>query len=316
MKLWKARYFNSLVLSSLLMTASLEIQAQDANSTSAPLPADAKGGVTKAPTNPTATKTKVTNVALTGEVAGNLTKPWMMSIDINHLPETRDDNDAVTEMSLLFDYLASPTHTFRLIQGVQKLYEIRPGQSEVYPSDTTFSHLWRSPWQAAGVKFIWVNSLTLPISEDSQNRDLLTTATSQLRFNYAVDRFFFSFRPFARYHAYEFKTSPEGDLLPLYTLGASLLSTASITDRLTLVASFAYTSVYLTASEFSSRSTVEPESQGRYSIDLSLNYDWTHKISTYLYYGAGDSYILDGRYEINVYDPRTTRAGIGATLNF
>lgn len=260
--------------------------------------------------------TKSTNVALTGETAGNLTKPWMMSIDINHLPKIRDDHDAVSEASLLFDYIATPQHTFRLVQGVQKLYEIRPGQSEVYPSDTSLTHLWRTPWMLGSFKTLWVNSLSVPISEDSQNRDLITTWTTQGRANYAYGRFFVSLRPFARYHWYEFKTSPGGDLLPLYTIGASALGTMSLTDRLTLVASASYSSVYLSASQYSSRSVVEPESQGRYSVDVSLNYDWTRKFSSYLYYGQGDAYILDGRYEINIYDPRTTRVGVGATLNF
>lgn len=262
------------------------------------------------------------NVA-TSDVGGvQQAKKWHVLFDANHNPAVRADQFTSTDLTFFFDYQANPSHLFRVLQAPTKIYEIGldQGENEWLPSETILSHFWNTGKTLGLFRLRLQSSLGLPTSIEAQDNDKIVMLTETLQLNAVFGgKFVFSLRPFVRYNWYEFKTRESGGLLPTFIYGLNLVTSYSVTDKLSLNGTFGYNQVNELASQFDPNTnfgTFAENAEGRYFISLALNYSFTDEFGIYGGYSQGDSYIRDGRFEVYAYDPLVARYNIGATFYF
>jgi hypothetical protein len=269
------------------------------------------------------------NVATSDVTNQAQAKKWHILLDMNHQPAVRDDQFTVTDFTLFFDYQLNPKNSLRILQGPRKNYEIggTRGENDWEASDTILSHFWNLPWnvEATGTRFRLVNVVNLPTSIESQDNKKILTFGQTLQINTMIaGKFLVSVRPFYRYNWYKYNVTGPGELggrpLPLLLYGVNMVNSYNVTDNFSLNATFAFSVIHESASEFDNSTNLggwlEENPSGRYSMDLSANYSFTDKVGGYLGYSQGDNYLIDGRFEMFTYDGLLTRYSAGLTLYF
>lgn len=269
------------------------------------------------------------NVATSDVTNQAQAKKWHILFDVNHQPAARDDQFAATDLTMFFDYQLSPKHSLRVLQAPTKNYDLggTRGENEWMPSDTIVSHFWNLPWtvEQTGTRFRLVNVLNMPTSIESQDNQKYLTMGQTVQMNTMIrGKMLVSVRPFYRYNWYRYNVTGGGDVggrpLALFLYGVTMVNSYNVTDNLSLNATFSYSVVNESASEYDTSTNLngwaEENPGGRYSVDLSANYSFTDKFGMYLGYSQGDNYLIDGRYEMFTYDSQTTRYSIGSTFYF
>lgn len=264
------------------------------------------------------------NNALTGETEASVDKrKWTAIFDMAHTFQTldtqfnaREDQESFTDFTLRVDYDLGNKQFLRVVQPLQKRYEIDSDTQEWAAGETLITHIWATPWTIKGAKIQWFNGLTLPVSEQAVDDSKITHFNTQLRFNRMFGKVFLSFRPFARYHWYEFRNTVDGRNLPLLTYGASLMAFAPITKKLSIIGFTGYNFVNESNSALANGIAQAAPEDGTYFALGILNYQINKNLSVYGLYSQGDRYIEDGRYELWAYDPEATRYAAGLTVTY
>lgn len=262
------------------------------------------------------------NVATSDVTNQAQAKPWHILLDVSHNPAAREDQFTSTDFTFFFDYQLNAQHIFRLLQAPTKIYEtgMVQGENEYMASDTILSHFWNTGLKTGIFKYRLVSSIALPTSIEAQDNDKMATFTETVQINTLLfGKFVFSLRPFVRYNWYEFKTTQSGFLLPTFIYGVNLVTSYSLTDKLSINGTFGYSQINELASQYDKTTNFgvfEENAEGRYFVSLTANYSMTDKFGMYAGYSQGDAYMRDGRFEVYAYDPRISRYNIGATLYF
>jgi hypothetical protein len=252
--------------------------------------------------------------SINAEVDGAGKKNWRAIVDISHVPILRDDQEAYTDVVAIGDYFLSKKHRVRVLQSGSKLYEKYDSEYEFQMSDTQLYHYYAFEDKPLGLGYIWRNQFSLPISDISRRDELVSRFTSTMFINkvLAGGSLFLSLRPFARYNWYQYRTSPGGRRLPLYTFGSTALASYSLTNKIALTGVAYYSIEGTNSSQFDSE-FVQKE-QGIYSFTGSVSYQLLKKIGVYGSYSSGAAnYINQGRYEVYLYDQDSSRYSLGMT---
>lgn len=262
------------------------------------------------------------NVATSDVTNQAQAKPWHILLDVSHSPAARDDQFSSTDYTFFFDYQLNAQHLFRVLQAPTEIYEtgLVQGENQHMASETLLSHFWNTGWKTGPFKYRLVSTLGLPTSIEAQDNDKMAMFTETVQINAMFfGKLVFSLRPFVRYNWYEFKTTESGFLLPTFIYGVNLVTSFSLTDKLSLNGSFGYSQVNELASQYDDTRNFgifEENAEGRYFLSLTANYSVSDKFGVYAGYTQGDTYIRDGRFEVYAYDPIIARYNIGATLYF
>lgn len=245
-------------------------------------------------------------------------KKWRLNFSGSHMPKLRDDQEDLSFISGIGDYFLNDRHRFRISQTVTKLYSKYSSEYEFQPLNTRLFHYYNIKQKWNDLSFIWRSDLALPISDLADRTDLVTSFTGMLfinGLNFFDKRLILSFRPFGRYNWHEFKTTAGGDTLPRATLGAVAIAVVPATERLSVIASGAYTVDYMENSQFDPNN-IQRE-QGLYSVSLTVDYGFLENYSAFLSYSNGPAnYIVNGRYEVAFYDPLSSRFSLGLAAIF
>lgn len=254
--------------------------------------------------------------AATAETKGGKQKNWRVMADVQHVPIMREDQESYTDVVAIGDYFLNDKHRLRVMQAGSKLYSKYDSEYEFQASDTRLYHYYNFESKPLGFGYIWRNDIAIPISDLSQQDDLVTRFTTTMFMNRMIGgKTFISLMPFARYNWYKFRTSPGGRLLPLYTFGASALVSYSIIGDLSINGTAFYSIEGTNSSQYDSN-FVQKE-QGIYSFSVALNYQLMKELSLYGAYSSGPAnYINQGRYEVYLYDQDSSRLGVGMTAIF
>ena len=244
-------------------------------------------------------------------------KKWRAIIDAQHVPTSREDQEAYTSMTAIGDYFLNKKHRLRIMQSGFKTYSKYESENEFQPSNTRLYHYYNFENKLLGASWMWRNDFSLPVSDIAVRDDEITQLTSTMFISkmFLANRLFASIRPFARYHWNKYRTSPGGRLLPLYTFGSSAILSYSLTSKFSVLGSAFYNIVGRNSSQYDPNFVQREE--GIYSFSLALNYQANKVFGFYASYLTGAAqYINEGRYEVYLYDPNNSRFGVGVTAIF
>ncbi len=245
---------------------------------------------------------------LTGGASG-----WRLQGSMTHNPKLRKDQEDTTDILLRADYAINKKHTIRVQQFFSKFYGKYESEYEFKPFDTSVAHFYRLGYKPFGMNLQWRNQVSLPISNESNRDDLFTVFQTSVVASKALfgGKALAFAVPYARYFAYEYKTSESGRLLPWYQAGASLGALYFFTSKLAFYGGMDYRFDTVRNSQFDQTPSQVP--RGNYRFDLDLSYQATQHWTGSVSYSQGDSYIQNGRYEVVVFDDQESRIGLGVT---
>lgn len=237
-------------------------------------------------------------------------------MDVQHVPISRRDQASFTDITAIGDYFLTKKHRVRVMQAWSKLYSKYDSEYEFQASNTRFYHYYAFEDKPMGASFLWRNDIALPVSNRAVEDDLVTEFTSMMFISkmFLNNRLYSRLTPMARYHWHKYRTAG-ARLLPLYTFGASLLLSYSLTDKFSVMGS-AFYSIQGTNSSQYDPNFVQRQ-QGIYAFSATLNYQHNRTFGFYGSYLTGAApYINEGRYEVYLYDPNNARFGIGVNAIF
>ncbi len=244
-------------------------------------------------------------------------KKWRAVVDLSHTPESRRDQEPTSDVQAIGDYFLTDKHRVRVMQWWQKQYSKYDSEYEFQAFNTALYHYYAFEDRPLGASYIWRNQVDVPISDVSVQDDLITRFTSTMFISktFFKNKVWTSVRPFARYHWYKYRTSPGGRLLPLYTFGASALASYSFDDHWSILGTAYYAYEGVNSSQYDPKFVQRED--GFYAFSATLNYQYNKHFGFYTSYGTGlAQFIVDGRYEVFLYDPLSSRYSLGVTAIF
>lgn len=238
----------------------------------------------------------------------------------SYTPQIRNDQVGSGDFLLRGEYFFAKNQRIRLDQYYTHYEQKLNSAYEFKPSDTTIGHFINLPWKLWDGSLQWRTNVTLPISNESARDGIITRVTGSLMYSkmFLDNKFTFLLVPYARYHVTQYKTSPSGNGLPWYTLGASVWGIYNITPAWSLSGIYNYNFEAVQKSQFATTGEIQPDlfPNGSYSFDVGISWQFSDNFSANLGYSQGASYMQQGRYELVFYDNRNSRYNFGLSCVF
>ena len=266
-----------------------------------------KGSTNKIPSTPVSTVTTTKPEA---------EKPWSVGVDVEHHLGFQSDIYPYTQFGVLGVFKPSERHTISVAQPMKKLYEVpQYGESEFQLDDTSISHNFQIAEDFYGFGLNWKTGITLPVSQFSRSRGVITKPSVALKVDrkFLDERLTLSYQPFYRYYFKQYTTTVSGTPLPVMTLGHTLGAEFELLPKLSLslsgTGSYSWKEKHPTA-------TQDPPVDGDYGYETALGYEISKNLNMKVGYGQADSFVKDGRYEVQIFDPGVSRFFFGVGLSF
>lgn len=242
-------------------------------------------------------------------------KRFSGSFSTSHLLPTNDQFDARTDFSLNIVYKLNPRHSFAVGQAFSKNYVVDVATREWPVQDTTISHTYSFEKKFWDISLSLRNGFTLPVSEASQNADVITVFGSSLNLSrgFFGDKLKLSLSPRLNYQWNEYNaTSTTGRPLKRVVAGAQIGASYSLTKIWDVSASGGASNVWVEPSRFASRQSQD----STYNFSLGTSVQITKNLSSSLGFSQGDTATKQGRWEVYAYDPEQTEWNLGLTFLF
>ncbi|MCM2280275.1 MAG: hypothetical protein NDI61_00355 [Bdellovibrionaceae bacterium] len=231
---------------------------------------------------------------------------WSASASGEYYVKHRRDHEAHSDVTLSVNYKWSDASSFSLRQTGTKYMVVPYGEPEFVIDDTTliYTRLLLKDWNGFSVRAR--PSLSLPTSRESGRQGIVSRPTLALPISreFLGKKLTASYTPLYRYQINRFQTRIGGAPLPqhalAHTLGLSYAFTESISASVSAQGQYVW-------SEQSPYAQVPPRPRGQYAYDANLSYKITGYLDVGIGYLQSDKFIKEGRYDVNLYDPSTSR---------
>lgn len=232
--------------------------------------------------------------------------PWAISGSIEHYMKHRRDHDAYSVLTLDMGYKFDALNSVRLLQTATKYTVVVKDDAEFLLDDTTvqYTRVLLKDWNGFSIRLR--PGLSLPTSRESGKQGIVTRASLSL----PVARQFFSKRltatytPLYRYQVNRFKTRIGGSPLRKHSLAHTMSLSYALTEKLSAATT---AQGQYNWDEQSPYATVDTRPKGSYAFDAGFSYAIYGSVDIGIGYSTSDSFIKDGRYDVNLYDPAAAR---------
>ncbi len=218
----------------------------------------------------------------------------------------RRDHDAYAVMALDLSYRFDGENSVRVLQTATKYTVVPQGDADFLLDDTTlqYTRLLVKDWN--GFEARLRPSLSVPTSRESGRQGIVSRLglSVPITRKFASGRVAATYTPFYRYQINRFRTRIGGAPLREHSLGHTLALAYSLTERL---AAEAVGQGQYNWNEQSPYAQVDARPQGGYAFGAGLSYGFGENVAVGAGYSQSDAFIRDGRYDVNLYDPVTSR---------
>lgn len=245
-------------------------------------------------------------------------KPFSVLFNSQHHVGLGTGVDPYTQFVLGGAYKFSDVHEVSLIVPAKKLYTApRYGVSELQFDDTYIYHLMTLSPDLFGFRLQWRSGFTLPTSYESIFGGIYSVPSGALIVSRDLieNKLKLSYQPYTRYYFKSKLTSSNGEPLPKVDLGNKMVATYFILPDLSFSLGASAETEWVEEVVRKSKPN-EPNHYGKYGYEVSSAYQITKVLGLELGYGETDSFIDDGKYEVNVYDPEQARMYFGVNFKF
>jgi hypothetical protein len=236
-------------------------------------------------------------------------------VNADHYLKHRRDHDAYTGLTLDLIYKLSKRDSVRVLQTATKYQVVNRQEPEFLLNDMSLQYARNLVQDWHEISLGLRPSLTLPISRDSGRQGIVSRPSLTL----VADRKFLGGRLFTRYapsYAYQinrYKTRIGGAPLQQHSLGHTVQLGYDVTKKISV--GVAAVGAY-NWDEQSPYSNIDSRPKGSYLYDASVGYAIHENVEVAVGYSQGDAFMKEGRYDVNFYDPATSRYyfTLGASL--
>lgn len=244
--------------------------------------------------------------ATTTVKASDSAKPWSARASGEFYAKHRRDHDAYAVTTLDLNYKFDDLNSARILQSATKYTVVPQGDAEFLLDDTTiqYTRVLIKDWNGFGVRVR--PGLSLPVSRESGKQGIVSRPSVSLPIarKFIAGKVSTSYTPFYRYQINRFQTRISGAPLRKHSLGHTLALSYSITEK--FAASVTGQGQY-NWDEQSPYAKVDPRPKGNYIFDSGLSYAFNENFEIGAGFAQSDGFIREGRYDVNVYDPSTSR---------
>lgn len=242
-------------------------------------------------------------------------RPWHAYLINEHQMPLSEDGLAVTQFYVGGSYqgIFTKDDKIEVRQPAHKLYEVGPGQSEFQADDMAVRYYYPLAKPSHKLEITLRPSFTIPLSTLSQDQGNVTRLGIMIQFSQKVfgDSFILRWWPAFRYHLNNFVSTESGTPNPQFTISNYLEADFRLSDPL----HFFVTGLFdYKLMETSQRVSDTDPAEPNYEFDTYLQYQFNPFLSSRIGFNQADDMILDGRYEVNVYDPQKSKLYLALDL--
>ena len=242
-------------------------------------------------------------------------KNWSATASAEYYAKTRTDNDDYTDLSVDLGYRFSKKDSMRVLQTATKYQVVPAGDEEFLLNDTTIQYTRLLSENYGGFDWRLRPAFTLPTSRDSGRQGIVSRPSLMLMIGHKFfhGRMNVSYRPSYLYQINRYQTRIDGRPLREHMVSNSLIVSYSLSQ--------AWSAMVMGVAQYywdqQSPYAQEPvRMKGVYSWIAGIEYAVNETISLGLNYVQSDAFWKEGRYDVNVYDPASSRVSFALSLSF